>query len=227
MLTKLADDNGGADFDATTDSQTEIADSIAGLPTDQDVRDAMMLAPTPGVPAAGSVDQHLDDTLTNICTPIALDGGPADLSGMLTKLADDNGGADFDATTDSQTEIADSIAGLPTDQDVRDAMMLAPTPGVPGADSVDEKLDDIIACCVLGPGAIEFIYTLTDSGTGLPISGADVWVSTDAAGANVIASGNTDLFGNVTFWLDPGTYYFWRQRAGYSFINPDVETVTP
>lgn len=82
-------------------------------------------------------------------------------------------------------------------------------------------------CCLPGAGAIEFIYTLTDSVTGLPIAGADVWVTTDIAGVNIIASGTTDVFGNVTFWLDPGTYYLWRQRPGYTFANPDTEVVTP
>lgn len=41
-----------------------------------------------------------------IGAPVALDSGDATLSGNLTKLADDNGGADFDATTDSQEKIA-------------------------------------------------------------------------------------------------------------------------
>lgn len=82
-------------------------------------------------------------------------------------------------------------------------------------------------CCLPGAGAIEFIYSLTDSVTGLPIAGADVWVTTDIAGVNVIASGTTDAFGNVTFWLDAGVYQFWRQCPGYTFIQPDLETVTP
>ena len=38
---------------------------------------------------------------TLIGTPVALDGGSADLSGMLTKMVDDNGGADFRAGRDS------------------------------------------------------------------------------------------------------------------------------
>ena len=50
------------------------------------------------------IDDFLD---TEIGTPVALDGGDASLAGMLIKMADDNGGADFDAGTDSQTEIRD------------------------------------------------------------------------------------------------------------------------
>lgn len=44
----------------------------------------------------------LDITPTLLGTPVALDGAAATIAAMLTKLADDNGGADFDAETDSQ-----------------------------------------------------------------------------------------------------------------------------
>ena len=40
-------------------------------------------------------------------TPISLDSGTASLAGMLTKMADDNAGADFDAGSDSLQEIRD------------------------------------------------------------------------------------------------------------------------
>ena len=76
-----------------------------------------------------------------------------------------------------------------------------------------------------GAGAITWTYTLTDSVTGLPIAGAEVWISTDSAGANIIASGTTDDDGVVTFYLDAGVVYVWRKRSGYNFDNPDQETV--
>jgi len=38
--------------------------------TDQEIRDALKLAPTAGAPAAGSVDEHLDDILTDTGTTI-------------------------------------------------------------------------------------------------------------------------------------------------------------
>ena len=75
----------------------------------------------------------------------------------------------------------------------------------------------------LGAGGTPKVYTLTD-GTN-PIADADVWVTTDTAGANVIASGRTDSFGQVTFMLDSGTCYIWRQKSGWDFINPDTEVV--
>ncbi|HEY1409274.1 MAG TPA: hypothetical protein VF434_10045, partial [Promineifilum sp.] len=76
-----------------------------------------------------------------------------------------------------------------------------------------------------GSGAVEFEYTLTEEGSGNPIADADVWVTTDVAGANVVASGRTDMNGQITFYLDSGTAYFWRQKSGFNFTNPDTEIV--
>jgi hypothetical protein len=77
-----------------------------------------------------------------------------------------------------------------------------------------------------GAGAITWTYTVTDASTGVPIGGVDVWVTTDIAGVNVIASGVTDSSGVVTFTLDAGTVYVWRSRSGYNFTNPDTEVVS-
>ena len=44
---------------------------LEAIPTQQEVRDAMKLAPTAGDPAAGSVDKHLDDIATDVA---GLDG---------------------------------------------------------------------------------------------------------------------------------------------------------
>lgn len=82
-------------------------------------------------------------------------------------------------------------------------------------------------------GAIEFTYTATDSGSGLPIPDATVWITTDIAGTNVIWSGVTDTFGvardvygNLP-WLDAGTYYVWKHKVGYVDDDfPDTEVVS-
>jgi len=74
-------------------------------------------------------------------------------------------------------------------------------------------------------GAITAVYTVTDSGTSDPIADTLVWVTTDINGNSVIGSGTTDNFGKVTFYLDAGTYYFWRKKAGYNFVNPDTEVI--
>jgi hypothetical protein len=82
-----------------------------------------------------------------------------------------------------------------------------------------------LVAAMSGPGATAWSYTVTDSVTLVPIDGAEVWVSTDSAGANIVASGVTDIFGVVNFMLDAGTVYVWRKKAGYNFVNPDQETV--
>ncbi len=50
-------------------------------------------------------DDEIDTLVTRVGTPVALDSGSADLAGMLKKMADDNGGADFNAEFDSLNKI--------------------------------------------------------------------------------------------------------------------------
>ena len=109
------------------------------------------------------------------------------------------------------------------------------TPGplsiyVTGAGCVQQNLEYVVATRSIT--AIAFTYTVTNSLTGLPIEGVQVWVSTDVAGANVIWAGVSDAFGvardaagNLPR-LDPGTVYFWRQKAGFTFSDPDSEVAS-
>lgn len=78
----------------------------------------------------------------------------------------------------------------------------------------------------LGAGAISWSYTLTRSDNGQPIADAEVWVTTDSAGTNIIASGRTNQSGVITFMLDAGTVYVWRAKTGFTFTNPDTEVVS-
>lgn len=84
----------------------------------------------------------------------------------------------------------------------------------------------------IGTNSSAFVYTLTSSGTGLPIADADIWVSQDASGSNIIASGRTNALGQFTTYLENGTYYYFRQKSGYNWgtgssdPNPDVEIVS-
>lgn len=79
--------------------------------------------------------------------------------------------------------------------------------------------------------AVEFTYTLTRSDNGNPIEGAQIWICTDTAGQYVVWAGLTDAFGvardslNNLPRLDPGTYYIFRQKGGYTFNDPDTEVV--
>jgi len=78
---------------------------------------------------------------------------------------------------------------------------------------------------------IEFTYTVTNSVSGLPISGVAVWFAIDGGGAQIVWSGHTDALGvardayGALPRLDPGTYYVFRARPGYVFRNPDTEII--
>ena len=100
-------------------------------------------------------------------------------------------------------------------------------------DSLEAIRDKIDAISIVSfpTGANEFTYTVTDSVTGLPIEGVEVWFSTDIPGVNIVWKGDTDTFGvardvngDLPF-LDTGTYRVWAQKSGYTFVNPDVEAV--
>lgn len=123
-----------------------------------------------------------------------------------------------------------SSSGL-TAQETRDAMKLAPTAGDPAAGSIDKHLDDLDTAVDLlagaaGPGGIAWEVTVNDS-EGDPIGDVGCWVSTDAAGSNVIAGTlYTTEFGIVTFMLNAGTYYLWRNSTSHDFTNPQIMVVS-
>ncbi len=79
--------------------------------------------------------------------------------------------------------------------------------------------------------SIEYTYTVLTP-LAVPIEGVSVWCTIDIAGSNVVWAGTTDAFGVARDSngdlprLDPGTYYFWSERAGYTFTNPDAEVVS-
>ena len=59
------------------------------------------------------------------------------------------------------------------------------------------------------------------------LSGAEVWITTDAAGANIHAGTlTTNAQGNAVFWLDPGTYYTFIRHDSNNFTNPTTIVVS-
>lgn len=103
---------------------------------------------------------------------------------------------------------------------------------ITGAGIVQQNLSYVVETRAIN--AIEFTYTLTsDAPPFAPIEGAQVWITTDIAGQNVVWVGETDGLGvardsngSLPF-LDPGVYQFFRQRTGFTFQNPDQESVGP
>ena len=79
---------------------------------------------------------------------------------------------------------------------------------------------------VVGPGALSCTWTQKDEG-GVPMDNVAVWITTDSGGNNVIAGTlHTNAQGKVIFMLDVGTYYVWRELAGYNFTNPQEWAVS-
>lgn len=88
---------------------------------------------------------------------------------------------------------------------------------------LDAKVSDTD---VIGAGALSCTWTQKDDG-GNPLDNCQVWITTDEAGSNVVAGALlTDSSGEVTFMLDAGTYYVWREKGGYDFTNPQSWVVS-
>lgn len=110
-----------------------------------------------------------------------------------------------------------------TDANVDDKQLFSYTPDIITT-NLDAKISSRASSAdILGPGAAEYEITINDD-NGNPLDGVRVWITTDAAGNNVIFNGVTDTLGKVTPMLDAGSYYAWKQLAGYTFTNPESFT---
>lgn len=166
--------------------------------------------------------ERVDTDLSDLATAAALATAQADLDAPDQYRADVSAMA-LEANVQGHAAAALTAYDPPTDAEM-DAAFLAQT-GADG-DTLKTLSDQLDGVATLGPGATAFTYTLTSSVDGTPIAQADVWATTDAGGGNVIARGTTDDSGDVTFYLDAGTYYVWRAKSGYEFENPDTEVIT-
>jgi hypothetical protein len=120
------------------------------------------------------------------------------------------------------TTIPNAIAALPTDADVNAACdtaisdaALATAVNLATVDTVVDAIK-VKTDTLGGAGSISYPFIVTQTG-GAAVDGAQVWVSTDSQGVNIIANGITDVNGLYTFHLDAGTYTFWAQHSG---LNP-------
>lgn len=111
----------------------------------------------------------------------------------------------------------------------------ADTPGpiaivVNHASVVQQNLEFVVETRVVD--SVEFTYTVTSTAGNVPIAGVGVRIFADAIGVNIVWSGITDALGIARDYygnkprLTPGTYYFFRDKSGYAFDNPDVENVS-
>lgn len=93
-----------------------------------------------------------------------------------------------------------------------------------GGSSVLHLANIIAAVAADMPATKPWTYTLTDN-LGNPIAGCRVDVYADPETRHLVARAVTDTWGIARFWLDPGTYYIRRYLPGWTFTDPDVETV--
>lgn len=90
------------------------------------------------------------------------------------------------------------------------------------AGTIGKKINDSGS----GAGGGSIVYTLTVTDGVNPLDGVFVEVSTDSGKVNVIATGYTLANGTLTLNLDAGSYYFFKNRAGYNFENPELKVVS-
>lgn len=51
--------------------------------------------------------------------------------------------------------------------------------------------------------------------------GVSVWVTSDSDGSTTVQTGISDDHGLVTFYLDDGDFWVWRQLSGFTWTNPE------
>lgn len=78
---------------------------------------------------------------------------------------------------------------------------------------------------ITGSGKVKWTYTLTLDDGVTPITDANVWITTDLTGNNIIGSTITDSYGQANFAVDKGTIYVWCAKTDYKFNNPDMEVI--
>jgi hypothetical protein len=113
----------------------------------------------------------------------------------------------------------------------------ADTPGpvaitVTHASTRQQNLEYVVATRIQNTKS--YTYPVTSSAAGNPpVPNAAVDISTDAAKANIIWSGYTDEFGHARDSVQAlpvlqigKDYYFWTSKVGFTFTNPDLETIS-
>jgi hypothetical protein len=94
-----------------------------------------------------------------------------------------------------------------------------------GAGTTQQNLVYQIGNPQTGYGAVE--TTINVVVDGVPQDQAAVWITSDEAGAYLVAgTAYTNAQGNVNFWLDAGGYYVWIQKSPHRFSNPTSISVS-
>jgi hypothetical protein len=133
------------------------------------------------------------------------------------------GASTFATTTGSKNEVGSGwywLVAEPSEADTRGEIAIKVT----GSGAVQQNLAYMIGNPQEGFGATA--HTINVVVDGNPVDGAEVWLTTDIAGAQPHAGPlTTNAQGNVTFYLDSGTYYVWIQHGSHTFTNPTTITI--
>jgi hypothetical protein len=199
----------------TANVATEAKQDIIDTAVDSILEDTGTTLPATLATIAAYLDTEIQAILddTNELQGDWTDGGRLDL--ILDSAA---AGAGGDATQAKQNTIITHLT------DVKGATFAGATDSL---EAIRNRGDSAWVTGGTGGGSETWVFTLTESGSGEPVADASVWVTADEAGeGEVIASGYTDNFGKITFYLDAGTYYFWAEKAGWNFTNPYTQVVS-
>jgi len=197
-----------------TNLMPDWAAKIAGVasPVSDSIEDRVKDALADTSELQGNQSNWTTSTLTadQIKTALEADGSKLD---HLWETTEDDGEGTRKFTSDAISDVSVDTSGLATSAEIAalethgDATWATGEGGVAGSGAVSTTV-----VCQVG---------------GSPVDGVEVWVTTDAAGTNVVAGTiTTDSSGEVDFMLDAGDYYVWRKKAGINFSNPQDLTVS-
>lgn len=171
-----------------------------------------------GVSAASIADAVWDEPKSGHTTDTTFGDIATDVTTLIT-----------DYTTARATKLDNldaAISTIPTAAENADANWDESRSGHTTTGTFGKYLDAQITSvgAVAGAGANTVVYTVKNS-AGAVVGQCDVWVTTDSAGTDVVASGTTLDNGTITLYLDNGTYYVFRSKAGVDFTNPSTQIV--
>jgi len=193
------------------------------------------------IQASGYGDVNVQAMAANVVTAAAIADGAID-NATLAADAINAASVKADAVTkiqsglavpgDAMTLAADSIKKVTFDESTAWPLLAADAGATQVArvgadgDTLETLSDQLDATVTAGAGAVTFTFTVQDAATD-PIEGVAVWVTSDADGSTVVAGTlYTDASGEVVFYLDAATYYFWKQDTRYNFTNPVAVAVS-
>ena len=205
----------GDDVQATLDGEEVTTDAASRAASKADVS---ALATTAALAALESHGDSTWATATGFSTHTAADVKTAlEANGSkldhLWETTEDDGEGTRKFTSDALSDVSVDTSGLATSVEITALQSHGDSEWATGEGGV------------AGSGAVS--TTVVCQVGGSPVDGVEVWVTTDAAGTNVVAGTiTTDSSGEVDFMLDAGDYYVWRKKAGINFSNPQDLTVS-